>query len=952
MIGTDTTLTRPEHQQDTPYLREMTSRLDFVQLLDQHGRFMQVQTALPALSLIAERMVLRELVSQPFELELQCLSTSANFELKSLLGEQVSLRLLQANGQYKSWHGYVFEAAQLGSEGGLARYQLHMRPWLAALAYRRNSRVFHDQNAQQIVSAVLGDHLWAHFRFDVTEALRVRSLCTQYRETDLAFVQRVLAQEGLSYHFEHLDDEAAAQADDASHARHVMVITDQLAQRPDLGSVRFSSQHASANLGGQKDAITAFMSQRDIGANAVTLGAWDYKKLAGVSAQEASALALGDLPALEVYDGSGAYRYQDPEHAQRAAQLALAALELDFKHFEGQGSTRHFSAGMNFSLIDHPLYGANTSAFNYSGSLLASHQRPDNAFTLLSVEHHCTNNLGSDLAALLHISDLERGTYKNHFHCAPAAAAVVPRYRPAPTAHGAQSAIIVGLPNEPLQSERDHRVKIRFAWQDASGDFPANADGAWVRVALPWAGANWGAALVPRIGAEVVVEFIEGDIDRPIITGSLYNGADAPPFSAGVDSGVNHSGVISGWHSGGLDGSGFNQWALDDATAQLRMRLLCSYTLSEVGLGHLIGQSAQGAQRGAWRGAGFEAGTAGWASVRSGKGLLISTSARAGTYGSAQSTQMDATQALAQLRSAKDLGQRLSDAAAQSQAQALHSPQGGNSLERFMSQIDPAQQGKLAGPLNGQSTLHDPQGSRDLKEPVHAFGAPVMVFDTPSSAALTSQTQVLAYAGEGLGFVSQGDVQHSAAHTASQVSGQTTSFFTHAGGLQVKAANGPLSLRAHTDALQILASKEVQILSVNDEITISAKNKIELIGGDSGLTLEGGNITFTTPGTWAVKGASHAFSGGGNGAASLSALPDSRVNLFDEQVRALSKTDGKPIAGLSYRIETASGEIVTGTTDESGKTMRTATATGEALKIHWTDTNNEMQAQNGDCKEC
>jgi type VI secretion system secreted protein VgrG len=227
-----------------------------------------------------------------------------------------------------------------------------------------------------------------------------------------------------------------------------------------------------------------------------------------------------------------------------------------------------------------------------------------------------------------------------------------------------------------------------------------------------------------------------------------------------------------------------------------------------------------------------------------------------------------------------------------------------------MAQIDPAQQGKLAGPLNGQSTLHDPQGSRALKEPVHAFGAPVMLLDTPSSAALTSQTQVLAYAGEGLGFVSQGDVQHSAAHTASQVSGQTTSFFTHAGGLQAKAANGPLSLRAHTDALQILASKEVQILSVNDEITISAKNKIELIGGDSGLTLEGGDITFTTPGTWAVKGASHGFGGGASNSAMLPGLPNAKIELpvspeFGVELDVGSFFQNDPqLEGASYEVWT------------------------------------------------
>lgn len=922
----------------------LTSRLDFARLLDQRHRLMQVQTALPSLSLIPERMVLREAVGQPFELQLQCLSTSAHLELKTLLGEQISLKLLQSDGAYVPWHGYVFEAAQLGADGGLARYALTMRPWLSALALRRNSRVFHDQTAIQVIEAVLADHQpQANWRFEVSEPLRVRSLCTQYRETDLAFVQRLLAAEGMSYHFEHLDGQAAADADAAQHAKHVMVITDRLAQRPALGTVRFTSQHTTARLGGQRDSITAFMAQRDLAPNAVTLAAWDYKRLAGLTAEDASTLDLGELPVLQVYDGSGAYRYESPEHAQRAAALALAALELDFKRFEGQGSARHFKAGHSFELIDHPLYGANSSAFNYSGALLASHQRATqsqhNAFTLLAVEHHCANNLGADLAALLGHSDIEHGTYKNHFHCAPAAAVVVPRHLPQPTAWGVQSATVVGLSEEPVETERDHRIRVRFAWQDASGgaagentgDFPTNAPGTWVRVAAPWAGANWGASLVPRIGSEVAIEFIEGDIDRPVVVGALYNGADAPPFAAGVDSGVNHSGVLSGWHTHSLDQSGFNQWVLDDATGQLRMRLACSYTAAEVGLGHLIGQNQASAQRGAWRGSGFEAASQGWGVLRAAQGLLISTSARSGTYGSAQSTQMDASEAVAQLKGARDLGQRLSDAAAHSGALALHSHDGGASVQQLTDQIDPQAQGKLGGSLNGQNAVFDPAGSRDGSTPVHQFAQPVAVLDTPSSLVLASDGPIAQYASEHLGHVSQGDVQLSAAHTASQVSGQTTSLFTHTGGLQVKAANGPVSLRAHTDTLQLLANKDIQILSVNSEITVSAQSKIELIGADSGITLEGGNITFTTPGTWNAKGSMKELVGGASGAAEIPRLPNSQVQLFDETF-ALKDPTGAVLANVPFKI-TASDGVVQGQTDDDGKTQKVATSAAEKLKF-------------------
>ena len=394
---------------------ELASRLDFSSLLDQRGRMLQVSTALPTLALVPERMVLRESMGQGFDLVLDCISTSAHFELKLLIGEQITLRLLQGDGAYKPIHGFVFEAAQLGADGGVARYRVAMRPWTAFLAHRRDSFVFQDKTAQAIIEDVFADHAQANFRFELTEPLPTRSLCCQYRESDLDFVCRLLAEEGLSWHIEHLSGDAAAAADQSGHSRHVMVITDRGSARASLGTLRFARQSAVANLGGQRDAITAFEAARQVQANAVARGSWNYKQLAGSAATDASALELGELPTLEVYDGSGAYRFNNSAHAERAAALALAALELGFKHFEGQGSARHFEAGRTFELVDHPLYGANTSALNYGGALIASHQRSDNAFTVLAVEHHATNNLGTQAAELLGLTALERGTYKNHF---------------------------------------------------------------------------------------------------------------------------------------------------------------------------------------------------------------------------------------------------------------------------------------------------------------------------------------------------------------------------------------------------------------------------------------------------------------------------------------------------------------------------------------------------------
>jgi len=917
-------------------LAQLASRLDFHRLLDHHARLLKVETALPQLALIPERMVMKERVGQPFELTLDCLSTSVAFELKRLIGEQISLRVLQANGSYKPWHGYVLEAAQLGADGGVARYRLVTGPWLSFLALRRDSFVFQDKTALEIVEDVFRDHPSAHWRVDVSEPLRQRSLCVQYRESDLAFVQRLLAEEGLSYHFEHLDGEAAQDANAKAHARHVLVITDRAAARMDLGTVRFTSQHPTANLDDQRDAIDAFTVERRVIANAVTLGSWDYRHLAGTSAEERSALALGELPTLELYDGSGAYRYENAAHAQRAAELALASLELQAELFEGQGGARQFEAGRRFSLIDHPLYGANTTALNYTGALLAPNAGADNSFTLLAVEHHATNNLGAQAAELLGLTELEHGTYRNHFHAALAVAPVVPRFVRKPTACGLQTAVVVGVEGEALTTDRDHRVKIQFPWQrgerplagglnhDPSAAHPeGNApgderSGTWVRVALPSAGANHGAVFVPRIGTEVAVEFIEADIDRPVIVGQLYNGQDAPPFAAGVDSGVNHAGVISGMHTASLDGGGFNQWTLDDATGQMRMRLLSSYLASELGLGHLIQQGAHGAQRGSWRGTGFELNTRGWGTLRAERGLFISTSARAGSYGSAQSTQMDASEAIGQLKGARSLGQRLSEVATSGSAHPLTTHDAEQALDAFIDTIDPNKNGKHEAKVGGQDARK--AEGRTLTDPVEAFATPAVLLDTPSTAVMTSDASIAHYAGQDLSLAVQGDVQHTAAHTYASVSGQTTSVYTHAGGIKTIAANGPVSLRAHTDELQILADQDVTVISVNDEIRIDANKKIELIAGQTTIVLDGGNVTFACPGLFQVKGGGHAFLSAGSASAALPALPSGTSEIA--HWIALDYRDpetGEGMAGVEYEIHFQGGPMLGGTLDAQGR---------------------------------
>jgi type VI secretion system secreted protein VgrG len=384
------------------------------------------------------------------------------------------------------------------------------------------------------------------------------------------------------------------------------------------------------------------------------------------------------------------------------------------------------------------------------------------------------------------------------------------------------------------------------------------------RVSEGVAGPNWGAVFTPRAGTEVLVDFVDGDIDRPLVIGQLHNGAHDLPWPAGVDAGANHPGTLSGWHHSHLDDAGANQWLLDDATGQLRMRLASHSAQtgwSELSLGHLIQQSGQGgaghAQRGQWLGEGFYGHTEGWAVVRAGQGLLLSTSARPAQGASVQSTQMDAAEAVAQLHAARQLGDTLSQSAKQQGAQGLASFDAQQALQQHADAMDPAAQGKFEGSVGGQAAKKAQPGGRSLQDPVERFAKPLLHLDTPSTAAFVTPASLSLFSGQDSSLTTQGDAHLTSAHTLSSVSGQTTSLYTHAGGIQAITANGPLSLRAHTDAQQVWSDQDLTIQSTTDEVRIQASDSITLNAGQSQIELKGGNITFTCPGKWTVKGAMH-----------------------------------------------------------------------------------------------
>jgi type VI secretion system secreted protein VgrG len=222
--------------------------------------------------------------------------------------------------------------------------------------------------------------------------------------------------------------------------------------------------------------------------------------------------------------------------------------------------------------------------------------------------------------------------------------------------------------------------------------------------------------------------------------------------------------------------------------------------------------------------------------------------------------------------------------------------------------------------VNGHSALKARPGSRELdsEQPVEKFGAPIVLMDSAASINWATPASTVIYAGQHLQWTTQSDLHMTAAHTVSSVAANAASLFTHSGGIQAIAGNGPVSLQAHTDQLEILADKEITVISVNDCIEIKAKEKIVLQAGQSAITLEGGDITFACPGKFSVKGGKHLFDQGMNKTAELPHLPNGESEFNNFIALNYRDASSEPMAGVGYKLKFANGVVISGKLDQNG----------------------------------
>ncbi|AXE30063.1 type VI secretion system tip protein VgrG [Chromobacterium phragmitis] len=803
-------------------------------------------------------------LSRPYRYTLSCLSPDDNIELKTLLGLPARIGIADADGGETIRCGVVSQARLLGSDGGFSQYQLTIEPPIALLRHRRTSRVFQDMTVPDIVKQILSEHQAANPAFARAQTLDIqvkpaspRSYTLQYRESDFDFIVRLLHEEGYAWRFVHLDEvtERGSEASRGNSPQVELAIFDDAHSLPGskLERVRFHRSDATE----EEDGLTGWEAARQIVPGGTALASYDYKPVYTQQNRDDSHIDQGQTgqalqSSLTQYDAPGLYYAGDEEQLGRYAELRQQANDLQAKSFSGSGSVRGLLPGEWFRLDDHPAH---------DGDAAESRE-----FVVTAQSFQVRNNLPTDLAQ--HIgADQNTPPFATSIQTQRRGIPLTPAFADTehakPKSRGVQTATVVGPAGEEVHTDAQGRIKVQFHWQRPE-EHPAIGAGlddkssCWLRVAMPSAGAGWGHQFIPRIGQEVLVDFIEGDIDRPLITGVLYNGSHPTPDFSGAGS-LPANKTLSGIKSKEHQGGGYNELLFDDTPGEVRAKLSSEPGKTQLNQGYLAHPRSNGKAQP--RGDGFELRTDNHGAIRAAHGLLLSTEAQNGAGGK----QLAREHAQSQLDAALSLSQALAETAAGQLADAMET--GPDEISPDNAKAGKKSDGHLqhhADALKaweaGSNTDKDGKTAKD-----QAGQQPLLILSGPAGiAALTEQSQTVS-AGQNLNLVAQRDANHTTGRRWLHNVGQHISLFV-AGvkdkvALKLIAAKGKVQVQAQSDMMEITADQDVTITSCKERVVVNAKKEILLTAGSGYIRIVGGNIEVHCPGTVSVKGASHDLSG-------------------------------------------------------------------------------------------
>jgi type VI secretion system secreted protein VgrG len=460
----------------------------------QQNRLIAIETPLGADVLLLQGFTGYEAISQIFKFDLDVLSENDSIAFKDIVGKNVTIRVTLAHDSERYFNGFVSRFAQSGSDLRFTHYQMEVVPWLWFLTRIADCRIFQEKTIPDIIKAVFDSRGFKDYKFSLTSTYEPREYCVQYRETDFNFVSRLMEQYGIFYFFEH------------ENGKHTLVIAD--SESVHESCPEQSTAHYNLTVGDldAEDVITGWHVEQELRTGKYSLTDYNFETpSANLMSDEPTVVNVGGNSAFEIYDYPG--EYLNKSQGKNLAAIRMQEEEADHLVVSGSSVCRAFTTGYKFDLEDH-----------YRDDMNASY--------VLTEIQHIASVEGSytmgDEAAGEH--------YSNHFNCMPASVPFrPPRKTPEPFVQGPQTALVVGKSGEEIWVDKYGRIKVQFYW-DRLGRKDEKSS-CWIRVSQPWAGAGWGAMWIPRMGQEVIVDFLEGDPDRPLITGRVYNAEQIVPYS-------------------------------------------------------------------------------------------------------------------------------------------------------------------------------------------------------------------------------------------------------------------------------------------------------------------------------------------------------------------------------------------------------------------------------------
>ncbi|AFL74244.1 type VI secretion system Vgr family protein [Thiocystis violascens] len=488
----------------------------------QRYRPLSVNSTLGEDVLLLREMTAAERLSVPFEYALTLLSERLEIDPDDLLGTPMTVALLLPDGKRRFYNGYVSRFSQTGFQGRHALYRAILVPWLWFLSRTADCRIFQDKTVPDIVKQVFRDHGFTDFEERLSGTYRQWVYCVQYRETDLNFVSRLLEHEGIYYFFEHQD------------GKHTLVLADSVsAHAPVAGYAQVPFRHHEASVLREIEHLDDWILDKEVRSGAFSHNAFDFT--APKKNLLASRSSPGDhaMATLEVFDFQG--DYTESADGATYARIRLEEAQAAHEVAHATGNARGLTCGALFTLTEYPRTDQNREYLIVAANDL-----------LQSDEFETSASLGEDEVFRCTLSAIDsKVPYRP------------PRLTRKPVVQGSQTAIVVGKAGEEIWTDEYGRIKVLFHW-DRYGRAD-EASSCWIRVAQIWAGKGWGGIMTPRIGQEVIVDFLEGDPDQPIVTGRVYNKDCMPPYAL-----PGEATKTSLKSSSSKGGGGFNEIRLED----------------------------------------------------------------------------------------------------------------------------------------------------------------------------------------------------------------------------------------------------------------------------------------------------------------------------------------------------------------------------------------------------